>query len=445
MIVRGPAQANRFLLEGGLAASLSPDCELTLRRQKPADLAGRLRVARVIDLTRAEAEVIEGSPEAFARGSVVELSRWVVPPSEALRVLLPASGPPRAQLEQLARSLESLRADKRIEWVDDPSEKTPTHVLSWEAKSGWTLGSEVLGKELKTDRLFASETGPVRLYVQLPPPAELLEQLRFGPGSANPSIQPVESVAAGPHYLLSGRWRANSLEYAWILPGASVEVAGMSSLPVRSAWEPAAGSDAARKLETYALRIQKIRSWLQLASPPSASFPYGLALRNTRTGTLKDAGPLIAGEEYRLALRAQGELDALEPRYVYVFSIDSTGRTTRLYPRASTGTDGNLLPRLAEGATAPGLIELGERNDTFEISEPFGVDTYILLTSDRPLPDPGVLESEGVDPPVLRRGQDDPLQSLLAGVGSARTRGPALTPSKWSVVKIPFQSTAKPR
>src|SRR5207253_9574991 len=126
------------------------------------------------------------------------------------------------------------------------------------------------------------------------------------------------------------------------------------------------------------------------------------------------------------------------PRYVYAFSIDRQGKGTLLYPTPSTGNDGNRLP-----ANPPPVIELGQKNEVIQVAPPFGVDTYILLTTVQPLPHPGVFDFDGVQPSESRRGHSDALEALLAGVGAADTRGPQAAPAKWSVLRSQFRSVPR--
>jgi len=121
----------------------------------------------------------------------------------------------------------------------------------------------------------------------------------------------------------------------------------------------------------------------------------GLALRSTRGEIASEA--LIEGEQYELVLRSSSS-----PRFAYVFAIDSRGESVLLYPH-----DGSVENRF--GSRQEAVLDA-----RFEVAPPFGVETFILLTSDEPLSDPWVLE----------RGE---------------TRGP---PETWSVVTYVFRSVA---
>ena len=100
-------------------------------------------------------------------------------------------------------------------------------------------------------------------------------------------------------------------------------------------------------------------------------------------------------------------------------------------------------PTDANHPTPPQKIPLGNPlNPTmFTVTNPYGVDTFLLLTSSEAIPIPSVLDSDG----VRTRGvaESNPLQELLGNMG-ARTRGVEMgVPTDWSIQKLPIKSQAK--
>jgi hypothetical protein len=76
----------------------------------------------------------------------------------------------------------------------------------------------------------------------------------------------------------------------------------------------------------------------------------------------------------------------------------------------------------------------------FDIREPLGMDTYILLTSDEVVPTEA-LAWQGVR---TRGPGGSPLASLLFSASSAtRAPGPAV-PLNWSIQRLSILSAAKP-
>jgi hypothetical protein len=59
-----------------------------------------------------------------------QLDKLVVPDREFLKVCV-GDAVPFAQLAPLVRVAANLRGSGSIELIDDPTERTPTHVLLW--------------------------------------------------------------------------------------------------------------------------------------------------------------------------------------------------------------------------------------------------------------------------------------------------------------------------
>ena len=121
------------------------------------------------------------------------------------------------------------------------------------------------------------------------------------------------------------------------------------------------------------------------------------------------------------------------------FVIDSYGKSVKLFPE-----NGSVENRLPFKPPPPPDIPLGNAG-SFEIAPPYGVDTYFLLTTDEPLPNPWILEWDG----VRARSPATPtaLERVLLLVDDA-TRSPIVTRPTWSIERVPFESVpprASPR
>jgi hypothetical protein len=414
-------------------------------------------------LSRCKAKVVEGDVKAIKPGDLFELDRWAAPSEANLKVWMPpALG--YSELRQIAQEMGALRESDRIRWIDDPTKETPTHIMSWQV-SGWKLkrlteeGVEILGRsptaKMVLARLGAKASGKAKLFIHFPPPIELVMELQLGAGTTNSSID-VTSSPEQAHYQLGGRAQGKEIEYAWVLPGVIGEDAEKRSLPlpVRTDWinftdSPRPFQLLARKLEDYALRIGKVKAWLQINPPPDqGTFPYRLALKNTNTGDIRTPETTVFDKEsYGLILQA--DEDKLKPwidkRFVYVFSIDNSGNSQLLFPRGDAGSVGNRVPydTVGQEKYPPSEIQLGNPK-LFQIGPPFGVDAYILLASEEAIPNPGVLAFEGVRTRGGSKGDENPLAKLLHGVGSATrgTRAPA--PTNWSIQRLLIKSAPKP-
>ncbi|HKR62667.1 MAG TPA: caspase family protein [Thermoanaerobaculia bacterium] len=193
--------------------------------------------------------------------------------------------------------------------------------------------------------------------------------------------------------------RAN--ESAWLRRGNN------RSLPPQTSWT----SDATQ-LRRDLVTLRRIHGWLSLSSPASPA-PYHLTVRDEQTSQLVHDGIVIGDRVCSIVLRAPSP--PTSARYYYVFVLDTLGNSHLVFPK--TGSAENRFP-LAN--TAPLEIPLG-RPSAFRIAPPYGVDTYILLSTEEPLPNPGILEWDGV-----------------------RARR-ALGVTAWSIERVTLESVAPPR
>jgi hypothetical protein len=250
------------------------------------------------------------------------------------------------------------------------------------------------------------------------------------------------SAKKDAHYVLAGRKSGREIQYAWLLPNTINEKKQGFALPVRTGWITAESIEGglpktASQLGDHLLRLVKIRAWLQLPAPPDkGEFPYRLFLKNANTGELKTKGPLLEGDIYGLVMRAdRKKLEAAEEkekRYVYVFSIDNHGRGTLLFPKKTQMDSGNYFPANEEWPTE---IKLGKEK-LFKVRDPFGMDTFVLLTTKEPVSNPAVLDFEGVRGAII--GQfNSPLERLLYGIGSPTWRSETATFTDWSIQRLP--------
>jgi hypothetical protein len=457
---------NLVELQGGGVAGLEKGSELKEATPAAGTQPVRLRIEEVKGWSRATAQVISGDPQKLRPGDLFTLDLWVVPDEPLLRVWLPASLS-LADLQRMAKELDTLRTTDRVQWIADPTEETPTHELFWTG-TVWTVAGPTqqgggrqetaLGKTFSAQQvleaLSVGTANKAKLFVRVPPPPELLTAIELRTGRQ----QSVIAVVASPqeaNYLLIGRMQRKILEYAWVFPNMlRKEAEAKLPLPVRSDWiavvDAKGIASAAAQLKGNALRICRVQFWLTLprkTPQDNGDFPYTLALKNTKTGKIVTQDQVIEGELYRLVLRANK--DALKqgvmPRYVYVLAIDRNGKITLLFPRESQGSVENRFP--AKGSDGemqkPSEILIG---DEFAIGEPFGLDTYILLTDAQPIPDPQRLEQEG----VVSRGADPEgsVAQLVFNGLDAMTRGvhlttPAKTPTRWSSTVLSLRSVPK--
>jgi hypothetical protein len=464
-------------LDGGLALGLGRGSEL----RKVGVAAGkpdvRIRIRQLEGLSKSKAEIIRpADPNQIQPGDLFELTAWAAPENSRLQVWVPPATLSKAALLQVAAEAGKLRRADNVKWIDDPVETSPDYVMAWSG-SQWTLtksgGPAANLGQNPTASSIASHLpakGRPGFFLALPPSSELAPALKFGDGAGVSAVE----VAATPEraqYLLVGRATATEVEYAWLRKNISESdskaklesnedgnsCSSDSPYPPKTNWVSLGQTSdslakASETLATYANRIARVRSWLELPTPPGGAndpFPYRLALRRAdalsngrqSAGAYVQEGTVVDGETYGLVLRAEGKITAATPRrWVYVLAIECGGEGILLYPRSG---EGNYLPERSPGNSAwPTEIDLSGKGGEFTIGTPFGVDTYILLTTADQIADLSAFTFSGVWQGA-RGGPQSPLTQLL-GNASTNTRGVNPTvPVNWSVQYMPIRSVAK--
>ena len=400
----------------------------------------QVRVISSDGLARSVATIISPSGATVKTGDIFELAKWAPAQSPPLSVW---HWPATLSETDILAAVAQIRA-AGIATVADPAEEQWTHMLSWDGRN-WTVqqaGTNSLvpiGATISTTTLKQKLPASARLWVNLPPPRELAAQLL--PSDPTSVVQSAPDLAAA-HYALTGVLTSAGPAWAWFhknelvagppsantaphTPGCSPT----SQYPVRSDWVPVSDADsiqqAAATLNRYASLLAKVHGWLQLADSPadaSTANYYSLALLPAAGGSPIAADTLLRQNDVlKIGLQANGRVR--DKRWVYILDINCQGQGTVVYP---AGNSDNRFPNESDTGrqfVLPGAPQLG-------ISPPYGVDTFVLLSTAQPLSDPYVLNFEGV---ARTRGAQSPLEQLLSNT-SAGTRGdPGQVPTNWSI------------
>jgi len=394
------------LLQGGWANGLSIGSNLRM----PNDPHVRVTVTNLIGLGQSEARVENGRIEP---GTLLEQTGWLAAPPRPLRVWMPAVAKSALPIEGLGHLLVIVAKKRGLRWINDPTSTTPAHLVR-HADRGWQLVAPDA-----PIRQFSDDDGGAEaaigaippgssVFVQFPAPQSLL---RGFTGSFEVTTNP-----AAADYVLTGRYANRRLTYAWVRPGVTRADRRKCGLPLRTSWVDASSTELGEAL----LRLRKILAWQLLESPPVGRSPYHLALH-------RDDGKAI----YRAFLHGANLPPQVAARYVYLFVIDSHGKSILLFPRSASGSVENHFP-IDDQAAPPPEIPITR----FEVVPPYGIDTYFLLTTDEPLPNPSILEWDGVRRDAAR--PSTALERLLIETGvTARS---ILTPSTWSIERLTWES-----
>jgi len=417
-------------MQGGAAIGLTPDSELL--RVSPSDRQElRIQVTGIHGLGKSRGRVIKGDWRRLQTGDELEVVRKGTTSDVALPVWIPPGVTDIRASSRLAQELADLAPSRGVSLVSDPTLSAPTHVLTWDGGQ-WMLWSDTphpwpAGKAPRVEDILKrvkDMTAHPALFVSMPPTSALVNLLSRG------RLQHMGvAVAATPDealYILSGRFDSSHSEYAWVSTrlvrtGENGREDLMIPLPARSVWSAFPeyeGPCESGGLVDCLTRLAKIHYWLTLSTPPGEDrFPYRLAFKSVTDGRIIERGDLSEGN-YRLVLRAEASAIerirqglGLQSRFVYVFAIDQEGRMTQLFPNVGSREREHLLPRpdsLKQPATELAELSFGE-SGMFSVHAPFGMDTYLMITSVQAFPHLGELLEAGpvAAPPSGMRGTTD--------------------------------------
>lgn len=418
-------------LQGGVAIGLTPDTEVERIAKIPGKPPVRLRVTEVRSLTKSRARVLTGNWHDLKPGDEFEVVRRGNQSASALPIWVPPPVGDHRQVRGFARDVASLAVRHGVTMVEDPTVSSPSQILSWNGTE-WMLWSHAdpprsLGKSPSAQEVLShmrSNSSGEALFINVPPTRDVARALDIR-GLSSRGV----TVVANPDealYTLVGRMAGSQVAYAWVLTRLSRSTNGRSvrsglPLPERTMWSgtpPGSGACESGDLRNCLARLAKLHYWLTISGTQGESrYPYRLAFKRVTDHSVIDRGELVEGT-YQMVLRADTkQIEAiqegwgLQARYVYVFVIDREGSTTQLFPTSASLERSNVLPspeELNRSAGALSEVSLGEAG-LISVHPPYGVDTYLLITSARPIPYLAELVESGpvVSPSHPLRGEMD--------------------------------------
>ena len=459
-------------LDIGMVSGIGPGSEFTAITTGAGETPVKLRIDKALGIARSSATVLSPAGAKVQIGDVFELTRLIPGQSAPLRFWVGPANLSSAEISAVTGKVK----DSGVVTISDPAEEPYTDILSWNGTT-WSLHHAApdsaaptghsffsfqrkkpttvdLGAQFSPDALKTHLAANARLWVDLPAPRELASNLKLA--DPNSEAQATNAIADA-NYVLAGSVSKGVASYTWFhknefaaAPRTSVTTdhspgcSTTSPYPVRSDWVPvgdsAGASGAADTLTTYSTRLAKIHGWLQLSDNPvagaSASSYFKLALVPMTNASPIDAShPVQENDRLRLAL--QSTITVKDPRWVYILDIDCHGKGSLVYPQ-------NYSENQYPGAGDNDSQIILRHAPTLKVGPPFGVDTMIMLTTAQPLPDPSVLNFEGVARGATR-GVKSPLEQLLSSA-SGGTRGIGAeveVPTNWGIEIQPLRSVPK--
>lgn len=407
------------------------------------DTSTVVKIVVVSGVARASVQWVRGDKTKLKPGQLLELTNWVSEEKPLLSIYVPANPWTFTEVQKLASQFSTVRAKNAAKWIDNLNEIIPG-LSAWyfEGKLNMQLNGELFSNVTWKDVETAVQKPDVKHAIfYLPVPNELKTGLGkyFLP---NTSYQ----LTANPldaQYHVTGSVNEDGTTSFFLMNKASSAKDSLEALPNetdRQILKSFAAEDVenvSQKLFEYAVRIGRVRGWLQVGGPSNNDFPYQLAVVRQDGAVAGPEGLKLNDNATLKLMPAPGfnaERSLAKPKYIYAFAIERTGRMVLLYPERGSG---ERFP----ASIAGGGMEKERVIGNFDITEPVGTDNFFVLAVNEPISNPQqIFNQEGVYTPrnASLKGLLDPLINM--GTRSVKL-GRTETGNNWNLLRLGIKSS----
>ncbi|HEX7458670.1 MAG TPA: caspase family protein, partial [Ginsengibacter sp.] len=372
-------------LQAGFALGLLKENELAMINDKK-DTVFKLRIDTVMGITKSLASVIKGNIREIKPGYQFRVTNWVSSGRPLIKLYIPRSALSETDVSKFTSIANELKKSPKVKWIKTigKGEKDPYTTVFWINNKCFIKVDTSAAKEIKNitaQTILQYCKKDSTLYVELPFSKQNSIQF-YNRLIENKSLQLVDTLNSA-HYTLFGRLGIKGLPAYGL---RKTEVAARDSLeamPIETdCFEIAVGKPGNLKnvgdsLFDMALRLSKLRGWLNLAGPQitKKGFAYHLELFNEDKKQTILNGTYRIGDHISVKLVANTDYyaDLNGAKYVYVFAVDQSGAMQLYYP----GEDGNVDNKFPKFDNNNLIKEFTILTNT--VPPPSGTDNYFLL------------------------------------------------------------------
>jgi hypothetical protein len=389
------------------------------------------------------ATLIKGDATALKPGEMLEVVNWVSSKQPLLKVYVPDVGFNYQQVVKLAATANEIRQSGKVNWISSLEKKDPSTTIFFDG-TRYRVNNQ--GKELPAPKTFTAASliqyakPDSGFYFELPAVASLNHAFRILAGM-NTNLQVVTNASEAQYMLYGTIDDAGNPAYG-LRRMQTTASDSLGNMPVQTraftlyAAEKNKVQQVADSLYNMAMKLAKIRGWLQLAPPVNITtkFPFHVEVENKTTG-IRLEKPEVKLEDriaFHLVLDSSYTGERLFRKFVYLFLIDKDGKMILVYPRGEDGNQLNQFPKTDEENTIVKDVLL----HSGRVKAPAGTDNYFLLVTDEAIPDHTlVFNQEGVG--EVRTVS--PVGALL-NMGNGATRSLDKSVSNWTVFRFQLKS-----
>lgn len=432
LYVRG----NQVGLQAGHAQFIRKGNEFLIRPDGTDSVL--VRIDTILDINQSVGNILSGKAASLKPGQLAELTNWVSSGKPLLKLYVPASGLSPAQLKQLLPVVNQFKSRAGNAWVSNPGEQQPEISFFFKGQkcfyhlNGRTL-TEVKAVQLN---LLSSIAGNRKIFFNIPADNNFLQTIRKH-FSVNKSIQ-LTDRPDDAHYLLYGLLNEKGqAAYGWMRNDLHI-ADSIESMPLLTDAFSVTNSYTPDSLYEYAMRLAKIRGWINLSGPVQArDFPMRLIIKDQYNQIIDPPAARIGQHVYfHLVADSIVRRKRFSSKFVYVFMIDRAGSMNLIFPNSQDGNTGNRFPVYYDGKAVED-VEIADG----ELTAPSGADNYFLLATDSPIDNYYYLFNQKGVEAVSTRGENNPLAELL-NLANKNTRSQSLKiPATWLLRRFTFKVT----
>ncbi|MDI3320329.1 caspase family protein [Pinibacter soli] len=329
------------------------------------------------------------------------------------------------------------------QWMNPSFQNFPDAVLFY--SNGWKLNRDGVMETFTFSSPDATTLNNLinaakcrSAYLQLPPPAALVEQLRAKLSVEKNRNFKVVNTPAAADYMLAGHFtnNANNIVFGWEKTILSKDANKGNGLTAVTDFFAGGNTYPVDSLAERLRRLSVLANWLSMTSPPpdkSMIFPFHLAIKNINSKQKADDQTTgKSGTEDKLDIGIEKDAgatlatDKTTPLFIYVMSIDPKGNTYLLYPQPRT----SILTYPNNILSDTSFYHLATVRHTTA-----GIYHYVFIALREPVTNRDIFTRRGVvkgDEPEL---SDNPLEALLNEEGPGQ-RGDIKSFDHWMLKRV---------
>jgi hypothetical protein len=434
---------SRVALQGGYSSGIYPQSQLTRIEQADTII---LTVDTVYGLNKSIAKITRGKAELLKSGQFFELTNWVAPNSPLLKIYIPESNLSYENVLSYSKLSEKLQTGEAgLKKIGTYAEKSIENYIFYDNGRYYlnnSKGTRIINCDYNT---IATHIKPnSSFYMELPPSKILVEEIK-AIIEKNNSLKLVSSVAEADYVLFGIPVEGGIPSFGLRIISSNAENL-LNSLPAFTKTFEMNDNSSATSLSVAdgiyktALKLAKLKGWIQLPPPPNMNryLPFHLELWDTAGTKKMDMPEVTIGNWAAVSLVVNDNYRSSEtqftPLFIYLFSVDKNGRMRLHFPDMRKG---NNCASDINRVSKEWILQKNRMLIKYNVTKPAGTDNFFLLATDQPFSNcKAMLNQDGIAQLITKGDVKDALTRLFNLGNEGYNARDVFSSEKWGLLKI---------